>query len=69
MLNVATESLDLFKDKPFVEKTFEFPLEYFADNVVLAARELLFVEVVADEMRMFAIIDNVWEDMITRSST
>ena len=59
MLNVATESLDLFKDKPFVEKTFEFTLEYFADNVVLAARELLFVEVVADEMRMFAIIDNV----------
>ena len=59
MLNVATESLDLFKDKPFVEKTFEFPLEYFADNVVLAARELLFVGVVADEMRMFAIIDNV----------
>ena len=59
MLNVATESLDLFKDKPFAEKTFEFPLEYFADNVVLAERELLFVEVVADEMRMFAIIDNV----------
>jgi hypothetical protein len=60
MLNVATESLDLFKDKLFVEKTFEFPLACFADK--LAARELFPVvdfEVVADEMRMFAIIDNV----------
>ena len=63
MLNVATESLDLFNDKLFAQKTFEFPFACFADK--LAARVVVVVVVdfevpVADEILTFAIIiDNV----------